>query len=690
MNVTKLRTFAVLVGASVALNACGGGGGGMPSAPPQSTSLAPYTGPAVLAAFTWGKSYLEQSQYVGPAAGGTVAVSVDVRMRDEQGLLAYAAAASDPHSGAYRRFLTPEEIGNRYGASPSDYAAVADYFKRYGLSVGGWPQREELAVSGPQVDMEKAFGTKFGSYKRAGQTFLGPMQQPHFSQALPVSGVTHLVGATVAKPYLIRPLASDALGMSPSQIANGFDYSGAYAAGYDGTGISVGIIGTGPISVSPTKGDVPVYGHAFNARVASVSIVAALPQPATAQNGNTGTAPFDPHPSGLATPPPLTALSGTCTSPLNGTVDDSETPTAGTCNPEDGEAQLDTEQVAGLAPGSNVLFYLAYNPADASSCPSFGGPSTCTGLQGLALADDEIQQAIADDKADVLSLSYGGGESDAQTAGYFDATGAGIGPREFAALAAEGIAVFVSSGDTGAEECTDSLGAPILKPCVAYPAADPSVVSVGGVNAPLDNTGKLIGPITTWGDNTTAGGDGSFQNNIGSGGGTSAVFKAPAWQASALGAAMREQPDLALMADPQTGPALIVNAPFGAQGAPVGGTSAAAPEAAAEWALVLQACSKSAACASAGGTHPYRLGNPAPLLYKLYQTKGQTPDQYAATFYDILYGTNPAVPAKGATPLPASGPNGCCTAGAGYDEVTGLGVPFAGHLIQAITGQPAP
>ena len=87
-------------------------------------------------------------------------------------------------------------------------------------------------------------------------------------------------------------------------------------------------------------------------------------------------------------PPPVT---GACT---GGT---STAPVAG-CNPEDGEAQLDTEQTASLAKDANVLFYLGYSNSGGSA------------VQGLDDADNELQQAINDNQADILSLSYGGCE----------------------------------------------------------------------------------------------------------------------------------------------------------------------------------------------------------------------------------------------------------------------------------------
>jgi subtilase family serine protease len=247
----------------------------------------------------------------------------------------------------------------------------------------------------------------------------------------------------------------------------------------------------------------------------------------------------------------------------------------------------------------------------------------------------------------------------------------------------------------------------LAKPCVEYPASDPNVVAVGGVTGPLDNWGNLErgSQFTAWGQQTTGGGNGNFNNNIGSGGGTSVIFPAMPWQKSNINAAMREVPDLALMGDPNTGPSLLQYSfdPNAYLLFPVGGTSVSAPEMAAMWALVLQACKQTPACASAGGTHPYRLGNPGPLIYAIYGTvydkaatgpSSFTPQlSYNQVFFDVIYGDNAALPpAVGPTPLPpnATPIPGCCLAGPGYDQVTGVGVPFGGHLIQAITGKSVP
>jgi subtilase family serine protease len=650
----------------------------------QPVRLKPFTGSPALANFEWGKAMLERMHYIAPAVNGALAVDVLVRMRDPEGLAQYALSTSDPKSPNFRRFLTPGQIADRFGASQSDYRTVANYFAKQGMRVGMWPQRETLAVTGSIGQFTRAFGTPFGTYTYGKQTVIGPAGTPHFTTALPVSAVIHLQTYNGRRGYNIRGGYANFAGYTPQMLASGFDYSGAYQAGYTGQGINAAINGTGPIS----SADMSLYASLFHASVAKVIQVNASPQPASAANGHTGTGAVDPFPAGLTGAPPTTAV---CSQPAFPTP-----PNYHKCNGEDVEAQLDTQQVAALAPGATELFYMAYNPMICvspttgqivqnnknGSCPK--GSETYP-LIGIQLADDSLQQSIADNRADTMSLSWGEPENSAEASGYINSKLTGVGNIEFASLAAEGIAVFVSSGDDGAWECFDpSTGAPLGIACASYPASDPNVTGVGGVNAPFDESGRLDGQITAWADNTTGGGNGSFGNNVGSGGGISAVFKAPSYQSDAVkGVKMREVPDMSLDADPNTGVAIVANAKWSPFVFAEGGTSAAAPEANAQWAVVLSACKATPACATSGGATPYRLGNAAPLLYQIYSGKAALP--YAQTAYDVIYGSNQAVPASPvpASPKPFPTPRGY-SAGPGYDMVTGIGVPFTGHLIDAI------
>ncbi|HVS45520.1 MAG TPA: protease pro-enzyme activation domain-containing protein [Verrucomicrobiae bacterium] len=702
-------TLGAVLTIALITTACGGGGGGSKGGVTPPVGGNPYSGPTALSNFTYGAQGIAHAAYVAPLGPGDenigISMQVGLKMQNAQGLIQYAQDASNPNSSVYRRFLTPQQIGQRYGATDADTASTFKYFAGYGISAGGWPQKLMVSVTGSVKQFEAAFGTPFAWYSMQGKRFLAPVGQPHTSVVVPISSVVHMAQFTNKQNYLIRASAGNFWGLSPQQIGRLFDYSGAWSAGYTGAGINTAIIGTGPI-ITGSQGDLAQYSALFNnASVASVQVVTALAQSATAQNNQTGTGQFDLNPGGLTTAPPTTTTGCNQTFPANYTV----------CNPEDGEAQLDQEQIAGLAPGSNVLFYLAYNPALCLSL-STGGLQTpdptgspCPAAQnlvaypelGIQLTDDEIQQAIADNTADSLSMSFGEDESAAEAYGYFDATGVGVGPSEDAALTAEGIAVFVSSGDNGADACQDpSSGAFIAGNCVSFPASDPSFVAVGGLNTPVDNSGNLEGQMTVWGDETTNGGNGTFYNNIGGGGGVSKFFTTPIYQAGITSlpagnpplGGYRGVPDIALLADPATGPSLTFNAGGGWVAGASGGTSAAAPEANAMWALVLQACKASASCATAGGAHPYRLGNPNALFYKIASSSGLNGYSYGQVFYDVLFGNIDANAPRGpGSPTPGPLQTGCCYAGTGYDLASGLGAPMAGHLIDAIVkGASAP
>lgn len=710
--------------------ACGGHGGTIPSGGSQAGGYQ---------SFDWGRSAMSGATYLGPATQGGLHVNVVPRLRDGLGLIQYAQAVSDPSSPSYRHYLTPQQIGQRFGASDADYIAVANYFASQGLSIAGWPQHLGLHVSGPIPAMERAFGVKMGYYQRAGVRFIAPVGEPRLARAVPVVGVSNLVAYNASRRNIIAgpPRASNgyANGFSPQQVRAAFDFTGAYSASagghaIDGTGINVGIIGTGPIDVNRSTwcGDADLahlqalYANVNAAHLCEVNVTASAVAAGLAQSGIPTPPPATPNPAGtppvgginyfpysnsFTTPPPVTSPYAPGCS--NGVVPLSSfgLPHSPNCNPEDNEAQLDTQQISTLAPGSNVLFYLAYNsndcfvyfpntcqaatPSPAPPTPTPGATSTPSPQpnlgypeEGIIEADAEIEQAIGDNVADVISISYGGGETDNEGFGY-DASGHGYQTTEMAALAAEGIAVFVSTGDAGSTECSASSA------CVSYPASDPNVTAVGGVNAPLNELGQLTANMTAWG-NTNGGNGGTTAGNwSGTGGGTSQIFAAPSWQQAALGATRRLQPDVSMIGDPDTGVTVYVNANFGGGYFPIGGTSVAAPQMAAMWALVLQGCKATPACTVGGPAgHTYRLGNAAPYLYSVYKNLNLSARPaftpflpYSQVFYDVVYGGNAMYLGNGKYVTGYS-------AGPGFDQVTGVGVPYAGHLVQSITGVTAP
>jgi len=685
----RTRSFAAFVAVGAFLAVAGSAADATPS-----TLLRPGPGAGTAANMSpltvYGSAFLRGTHFLGYPRNAAFEVQAITHMRNAAGLQAYAMAASDPHSAYYRKFLTPQQIADNFATPATDYANAASYLRSYGLHVVTYKQREMLRVWGNQSALERAFGTRFGLFRRGAARLAAPVSTPHVPSSIKIDA---LAGA-VAGLHLMHtdlmlggpPSAYSSgriAGFSPFQIASAFDYQGAYNGGYTGKGVTLGIIGTGPV----TPLEINEYHTIFNVPVTGTFTI--VPGVANTAYGDS---------AGDTTPPPPTDNEfDPCTQPSSGTD-------LTKCNPEDGEAQLDAEQQTSLAPGADVRNYLAYN-ANETSCstppvvtPIGTVPPECTTNSvtgssgpeiGLDLYEDELQAEIDENLADAISLSFGSCDTLEEAEQNPNATGDGFDHNEYASIVAEGTAIFVSSGDSGPEGCAGGL---VDVPNASSPADDPNIVAVGGTNTPVNANGKLEGPLTLWGAQT--------QDNA-SGVGPSSIYTAPPYQTGAgLGTTctFRCIPDVVLEGDPTTGVSdLEYPAPGKGADVPIGGTSVSAPEMAAMWALVLQACKQTPSCGS-GGTNgggtaspAYRLGNPDPLLYALYTNKSQ----YAQAFDDIVYGVS-ELPTEAETELQAEGgPNaystgifapGAQSAGPGFDEASGLGAPFARGLIKAIVG----
>ncbi|HEY4438875.1 MAG TPA: protease pro-enzyme activation domain-containing protein, partial [Candidatus Elarobacter sp.] len=374
-----------------ALAACGGGGGSH-SALPGTTGTGGTTPITPSSALTQTlkptPKFASSATKAGAVSESTLLMHVVVNLRDAAGLADYAAGASTPGDPRYRQFLTASQIGDRFGATQSDTATVAQYLASYGLHVAAYPQRLGLTVSGATTNFAKAFGTTFATYTmNNGHPVTAPVGTITFAKPLPVEGISDAIFDPAAKHTQFvqgavgGPQSNSTGGNSPQQIATAFDYTGAYNAGYTGAGVTIGIIGTGGIDQHDFATFKSLYSWPSTGTLTQVNVTSAA-----AANTYTGAVNYGGSPT--ASPPPVTA-------PCRGGSAPRPTPT---CNPEDLEAQIDTEQ-ASLAPGANINFYLAYVPSECydPTTNSCGPPNPNTGTgytyQGLYESDDEIQQA---------------------------------------------------------------------------------------------------------------------------------------------------------------------------------------------------------------------------------------------------------------------------------------------------------
>ena len=243
--------------------ACSGGGGSaVPSAPPATTAGVGAASGTV--AVPYASTLLSGAQYVGPASFATRTIEVVTAPADESALYAYARSVNDPKSAVYHQFLTPQQIADRFGAPPSTYAAVQAYFAKFGLKTQAWALRFGVSVAGTQSQLEAALGASFGRYQSAGNTFVALKSAPRLPAALNVSRVSDAVDLEYrqfdALPVPPGASAAQNQSLTPQQVQRAFDFSGAYAAKFNGAGVNVAVLGTGTTIVADAQGVASRYG----------------------------------------------------------------------------------------------------------------------------------------------------------------------------------------------------------------------------------------------------------------------------------------------------------------------------------------------------------------------------------------------------------------------------------------------
>jgi len=258
------------------------------------------------------------------------------------------------------------------------------------------------------------------------------------------------------------------------------------------------------------------------------------------------------------------------------------------------------------------------------------------------------QYVVGHNLGDVVSQSFGEGETCMQPS-ILSAQ-----HKAFELAEREKITVFAATGDYGAAQGS----------CVGFdffasagtPATDPLVTAVGGthLNASF-STGAYHGE-SVWNNS------GQIPDFGAGGGGFSTIYTRPSYQNAAhTGSSFRGIPDVAYDADVYSGVLGVCSeCNFGAQSFAVfGGTSAGTPQ----WAALV-AISNSLRVAA----RKSNLSSTDTTFYTVAKSA------LSSDFHAVNSGTNGSCGTM-------------CTAGAGYDYVTGLGTPQASALIAALVAQ---
>ena len=331
---------------------------------------------------------------------------------------------------------------------------------------------------------------------------------------------------------------------------------------------------------------------------------------------------------------------------------------------EETEADLDVEWSGAVAKGASIKLVTS--------------ASTNTS-DGITLSAQYIVQHAT---APVMSLSYGLCEAQMGTGNQFYSS-------LWQQAAAEGIAVFVASGDSGSAGCDVPYSASNAGKNTTAPASQgfgvnglastPYNVSVGGTefndtaspstywntsNSAQNASAKGYIPEIVWNESSyTAGSSGN--SLYAAAGGASIVWPRPSWQTGpgVPSGSMRLTPDVSLSASGHDGYVIEEEGALYL----VGGTSASTPSFAGLMAIVNQYTNTTN-------------GNPNGKFYALASS-------VPSVYHDITTGSN-AVPCQGgsancsaAAPSTNVGTMNGYSAGAGYDLATGLGSVDANALV---------
>jgi pro-kumamolisin-like protein len=586
----------------------------------------------------------------------------------------------DKHSPRYHKWLTPEVFGQSFGPTDADIQTITAWLQSHGFEVRPTKGRTVIEFSGSASQVKETFHTAIHKYIVRGEQHWANASDPQIPTALApaVSGIDSLhnfgrkpmshffgvVSREKATGKITIPQPEFTFPVSAQNPCNAFDTNCYVVGPYD----FAAIYNVAPLWNMST----PIDGTGQ-----SIAIV---------QNSNINIA--DAH--------AFRSIFGLPTNDPNIVVDGAD---PGVLSPgqfgSESEADLDVEWSGAVAKGATIDLVVS---ADTD---------TTAGI------DLSAKYIIENNLDGIMSESFGLCEA------FLGAGGNLFYNSLWEQAAAQGISIFVSSGDQGSAGCDFFQGtAPQAAAnglAVSGIASTPFNVAVGGTDFnDLTNPelywhltndahqASALGyiPETTWNDTCTnalfaqsTGGSTNPETNCnntnfvnfvttgGGSGGVSSVYNTkPSWQTGFGLAGARDLPDVSLFAsDGFVGNFYVfcqgditatggcdLNAPFADFGG-VGGTSVSAPAMAGIMALVNQQMAGS------------RQGNPNYVLYQLAKVPG--------VFNDVTTGTI-------RVPCVAGSPD-CTTtnsadrygiisgydAGPGYDLATGLGSVNANNLV---------
>ena len=406
------------------------------------------------------------------------------------------AEQQDRSSRNYHAWLTPEQFGDRFGASPNDIAQVVSWLQSEGLAVDAASRgRNWIWFSGTAGQVQAALRTEIHRYTVDGESHFANSNEPSVPAAIeplvggivglddfkpkPAPSHRNLVPGASA-PNSSLPQVTDPVDnhfLTPNDFAIIYNLAPLYNAGYDGSGQKIVVAGQSAVDLADIRTFRALFGLSQNDP--QLVLVPSGPDP-----GRTSAM---------------------------------------------GEADLDIEWAGGVARNATIIYVYSANALGIS-----------------------VPYAIDQNLAPVISLSFGLCER-------FDSQSFRTAMQTLAQQAnAQGITWVAASGDAGAASCDPAFRASQASQglAVLFPASLPEVTAVGGTQ--FDEAGGAYWSVVSsstlasarsyipekgWNESDATG-------LASSGGGLSSFFPKPLWQNAPgmPGANFRAVPDVSLSA----------------------------------------------------------------------------------------------------------------------------------------------
>jgi hypothetical protein len=574
------------------------------------------------------------------------------------GIKSFLDSQQDKNSANYHAWLTAAQFGERFGPSQADVTKISSWLQQQGFDgVKIAPGLSHIEFSGSAQLVERAFQTQMHSYRTSTGMHLANSTDISIPQAM--NGIVHgvrLHNFGFSKPGVVHAAALQR------------DAFGKLVPVHPDPAFSLGSNFLSPGDFAKIYNLNGLYSSGITGNGATIAIVAR-------SNISLNDVEIFRQAFGLSPKDPNIIVNG-----LDPGI---------TLDGDDIEAVLDVQWSGAVAPDATI------NVVVSSSTATTDGVI----LSSIYIIDNNL--------ADIMSVSFGACEQN-------------MGPENalFNALwqqaAAQGISVFVASGDQGAAGCDpNGSGTPAQGGlAVNGLASTPFNTAVGGTEFNENGNTSLFWNLSTTGPVTVRGyipevvwnqscdpaqnpACLSFLFDSG-GGGVSTLYSKPTWQSTSLPGMpddhQRDLPDVSLSAATHDGylicatlflPCTVATNGIDFQlfsAGSVGGTSASAPSFAGIMALVVQ---------KQGG----RQGLANYVLYKLAgsevfancnssaRTDPTVPAPPACVFNDITNGNN-GVPGNDVSNNPIAGALGY-PATSGYDLASGLGSVNATNLVNA-------